>query len=100
MNRLRFARNALRRKAPTPLGALARGLIAGALGAAAQSAFFKIVKAPAPTRPPRGEGKPEGDDVSALEAVAERTVEGLMKRELDGEQKPRSASLIHVAFGA
>ena len=102
MNRLRLVRAALRRKAPSPLGALGRGLLAGAIGAGAQSLFFVLTKrwTPQPTRLPEGEGKPEGNDVSALEAVAGRTVEGLMKRTLDPEQKPRVAGAIHYLFGA
>ncbi len=100
MNRLRIVQAALRRKAPSPLGALARGLIAGAIGAGAQSIFFKLVRSPPPSRPPEGEGKPEGDDVSALQAMAGRTVEGLMKRPLPPEAKARVASAIHYLFGA
>ena len=97
MNRLRLWRYALRRKAPSPLGALGRGLLAGAIGAGAQSVFFKLVKAPPPTKPPPGEGKPEGNDVTALEAVSGR-LEGLTGRDLG--DKSRVASAIHYLFGA
>jgi hypothetical protein len=97
MNRLRLARYALRRKAPTPLGAFARGLLAGAIGAGAQSLFFKLVKAPRRTRLPEGVGKPEGDDVPALHALASR-LEGLTGRDLG--DKARVATAIHVLFGA
>ena len=102
MNRLRLARFALRKKAPSPLGALARGMIAGAAGAGAQSLFFALTRRwmPKPSRPPEGEGKPEGDDVPALQAMAARTVEGLMKRPLSDSAKPRVASAIHYLFGA
>lgn len=97
MNRLRLARYALRRKSPTPLGAVARGFVAGAIGSGVQSLFFKLVKAPKPTRLPEGEGKPEGNDVSALQAVATR-LEGMTRRDLG--DKSRVASAIHVLFGA
>ena len=100
MNRVRILKAAMRKKAPSPLGALARGMIAGAVGAGAQSIFFKLVKAPPPSKPPAGEGKPEGDDTSALQAMAGRTVEGLMKRPLPDEAKPGVASAIHYLFGA
>ncbi|TMA25941.1 MAG: hypothetical protein E6J78_15955 [Deltaproteobacteria bacterium] len=103
MNRLFLLRQALRRKAPSPLGALARGLIAGAAGAAAQSLFFKLTEKwrPEPTRLPRGEGKPEGDEVSNLEAVASRVGEGLMKRgPLSDEQRSRAGRVLHYLYGA
>src|SRR5690242_10930869 len=100
MNRVRLVKAAMRRKAPTPMGALVRGLIAGAIGAGAQSLFFKLLKAPPQSRPPEGEGKPEGDDVSALQAMAERTTAGLMKRPVPETAKPKIAGAIHVLFGA
>lgn len=100
MNRVWLAKAALRKKAPTPMGALFRGLIAGAIGAGAQSLFFKLVKAPRQSKPPPGEGKPEGDDVSALQAMAERTTADLLKRPAPESAKPKIATAIHVLFGA
>ena len=103
MKRIRLLRAAVRRKAPSPLGALARGLVAGAAGAGAQSLFFALTKkwAPKTPPPPPGEGKPEGEDVSSLEAVATRLAGGMMKRgPLPPEQKARAASAVHYLFGA
>ena len=103
MNRLRVLRAALERKAPSPLGALARGMIAGVIGAGAQSVFFALTRrwTPKPTRLPPGVGKPEGNDVSSLEAVATRVSEGLMKRgPLSEKQRSVGASAIHYLFGA
>ena len=85
------------------MGALARGLLAGAAGAAAQSLFFKLTRkwAPEPTRLQAKEGKPEGDEVSALEAIGTRVGEGLMKRgPMTDEQRSAAAGAIHYAFGA
>jgi hypothetical protein len=105
MNRLQIARAALKRKSPTPLGALARGLIAGAAGAAAQSLFFSATRrwAPEPSKVPPGQGKPERQarKESNLETVARRTVQDLMKRgPLDAARKQRAASAVHYFFGA
>src|ERR1700687_3380055 len=105
MNRLRMLRAAARRKRPTPLGALWRGLVAGAIGAGAQSLFFMATKrwAPRPTELPPGAAKPEpqAQKESGLETVARRFVEGFMQRgPLSPEQKKRLAGAAHHAFGA
>ena len=92
MKRLRLIREAMRSRKPTPLGSLWRGLVAGAAGSAAQSLFFKLVKAPEPSHP---------RDESSLQIVGRRLVEDMMKREpLQPEQKAKLASAIHYAFGA
>jgi hypothetical protein len=105
MNRLGFLRAAVRRKSPAPIGALARGMVAGALGAAAQSIFFTATKrwAPEPTSVPKGLGKPEpeAEEESSLQTVARRTVEGLMRRDpLGDEEKAAAGKAIHYLFGA
>lgn len=105
MKRLQMARAALRRKAPTPLGALARGLIAGAAGAWAQNLFFKATRRwmPQPTRLPKELQKPEPEaqQENSLETVARRTVEGLMQRgPIAPETKSAAASAVHYGFGA
>lgn len=105
MNRLRMARAAFRRKAPSPLGAVARGLVAGAVGAGAQSLFFLATKrlAPTPTKLPRALQKPEAKakNESSPETVARRTVDGLMQRgPLSPEAKSRAGRAVHYLFGA
>lgn len=103
MTRLRLLRAALQKKSPTPLGAFARGLVAGVAGAAVQSLFFKLTQrwAPEPTRLAPKEGKPEGNDVSPLQAIGTRLGEGLMKRgPMTDEQKAAAAGAVHYAFGA
>jgi len=105
MRRVRLLREAMRKKAPTPLGALWRGMIAGALGAGAQSLLFKLTAKwrPEPTRIPPELGKPERQarGETSLQTVARRTVEGLMQRgPLTAEQKDLAASVIHSLFGA
>lgn len=85
----------------TPLGALWRGLIAGAVGSAAQSLFFAATKKIAPSgssssfQPP----EPEQESEQATETVARRAVEGLMQRELPIE-KAMAGQAVHYAFGA
>jgi hypothetical protein len=85
-----------------PLGALVRGLAAGALGSAVQSQFFKAtasITPPTPDvfRPPEPVQKQE----SSTETVARRAVEQLAKAgELSDEQKRRGGELVHYAFGA
>ena len=105
MNRLRLYRVALRRKAPTPVGAFVRGLAAGALGAAAQSLFFAATRrwAPTPTKLPRHPRKPEqkAQSESSVQTVARRAVEGLMKRgPLEEADKARAGTAVHYLFGA
>jgi hypothetical protein len=105
MKRMQMARAAFRRKAPSPLGALARGLIAGAIGAGAQSLFFAATRRWMPEKtslPPeldRPEAEAKGENL--LATVARRTVEGLMQRgPLTSEGKTAAASAVHYLFGA
>lgn len=105
MKRLLMARAALRPKAPSPLGALARGLVAGAIGAGVQSLFFRATQrwAPAPTKLPRQLQKPEpqAQAESPLQTAARRTVEGLMQRgPLPEEAKAAAGTAVHYLFGA
>lgn len=90
-------------KRTTPLGALVRGLAAGAAGAAAQSLFFELTRAFAPHGRPDGWLPPEAAqrDEKATETVARRFVEGMMQRgPLDEEAKARGAKAVHYALGA
>lgn len=105
MNRLKIARAALRNKSPSPLGALLRGMVAGAIGAGFQSLFFKATArwSPPPTRLPKELQKPErqAQKESSLQTVARRTVEGLMKRgPLSEESKTAAGTAVHYLFGA
>ena len=104
-NRLRIGRALSRSRAPSPFGALLRGMAAGVIGAGLQSLFFKATAQllPKPTQlpPELGKPEPEAQKESSLETVARRWVEGLMQRgPLEGEQKARAASVVHYAFGA
>src|SRR5438105_3649277 len=82
--RLRTLRAVATPKKPTPLGALGRGLVAGAIGAGAQSLFFLATKRwmPKPTKVPRALSKPEPQAIgeSSLETIARRTLDGMMQR--------------------
>lgn len=87
---------------PTPLGALVRGLVAGALGSAAQDLFFKATAKLAPATPKGAFAPPEREqrDENATETVARRFVELLMQRPLSAEGKAKGATIVHYAFGA
>jgi hypothetical protein len=90
-------------KHTTPLGAFVRGLAAGCVGSAAQSAFFELTKSIAPHGSAAGFSPPEAAqrDETGTETVARRFVEGMMQRgPLDAEAKERDARAVHVAFGA
>jgi hypothetical protein len=102
---LRLLRAAAKKKNPSPLGALARGLAAGAIGAGMQSLFFMATRKwmPKPTKVPPELGKPEPEakHESNLETVARRTTEGLMQRgPIDAGTKAAAGSIVHYAFGA
>lgn len=103
--RLRTARALARPRAPSPLGALARGLLAGAAGAGLQSLFFRATRnwTPEPTKVrPEEIGRPSHEQTeSGLEALGHRWVEDLMRRGPIGEvEKRRVASVVHYLFGA
>ncbi len=102
--KLSIAARATRLRRPSPLGVVAKGLLAGAAGAAAQSAFFALTKDRAPKTPsvsPEEGGKPDGQDESSLQTVARRAVEGLALRgPLDEHAKSQLGSAIHYGFGA
>ena len=105
MNHLRMMRAAARRKKPSPLGAVVRGMIAGAIGAGAQALFFKATARwmPKPTRLPKDLQKPEPEakDETPLQTVARRSVEGMMQRgPITAETKDAAGSAIHYLFGA
>lgn len=103
MKRMRVLTQALKSKRPSPIGALWRGLLAGAAGAAAQSLFFRLKPAPEPTKVPPELGKPERQarGETGLETVARRAVEGLAQRGPIGPaSKARLGAAIHYLFGA
>jgi hypothetical protein len=90
---------------PTPLGALARGLAAGAIGAGFQSLFFLATARfrPRPTALPPELGKPEREakDETNPQTVARRAADGLMQRgPIDERSKAALASVVHYGFGA
>lgn len=86
---------------PTPLGALARGILAGASGSAAQDLFFAATKSIAPDAPEGAFTPPEPEQAheSATETVARRAVTQLARRELP-IAKERAGRVVHYAFGA
>jgi uncharacterized membrane protein YagU involved in acid resistance len=87
---------------PTPLGALARGLAAGALGSAAQDVFFRATRAVTPPTPKDvfTPPDPEQRDETATQTVARRLVAYFMQRPLSPAAKAKGGILVHYAFGA
>lgn len=90
-------------KRTSPLGALARGLAAGAVGSAGQSLFFKLTASFEPKRsagdftPP----EPAQRDERTTETMARRFVEGMMERgPLSEADKARGGKVAHYALGA
>ncbi len=103
MNHLRMLRAAARRKSPSPLGAVVRGMIAGAIGAGVQSLFFKATARwkPKPTRLPEELQTPDAQEESPLQTVARRSLEGLMQRgPVAPETTAAAGSAVHYLFGA
>jgi hypothetical protein len=88
-------------KRMTPLGALARGLAAGAVGSAGQSLFFKLTAVVTPRSSASAFTPPElaQRDERISETVARRFVEGMMGRgPLDEVAKKRGAQVVHYAL--
>jgi hypothetical protein len=86
----------------TPIGALARGFLAGMAGAAAQTLFFRTTARIAPPAPEGAFEPPELEQHAEqpTETVARRLVERFMARgPLDAEKKRRLAAAVHYAFG-
>ena len=84
----------------SPLGALLRGLAAGALASAAQEVFFRATGKLAPA-PPEGvfePPEPEQATEPPTETVARRAAE-LTRRELPIDQR-HAGRMVHYAFGS
>lgn len=91
------------RRGITPLGAVTRGLAAGAAGAGFQSAFFKATSAITPSPPEDAFDPPEPQqkDETSTQTVARRAVESFAKRGPISEQtKARAGQFVHYGFGA
>ncbi len=91
----------MRRK--TPVRALVEGIIAGAVGTAVQSLFFRASArfTPKPAQDAFAPPEPEQATESALQTVARRLVEGMAQRgPLDGRAKERAGRAVQYGFGA
>jgi hypothetical protein len=89
-------------RAPTPLGSLGRGFIAGTVGAGVQTLFFQATASVMPKPPKDAFQPPESEQNSEMgpETIARRVVEKLMVRgPLGKEQKQRLGGLVHFGFG-
>lgn len=85
----------------TPLGAVARGLVAGAAGSLVQTAFFRATARLAPPTPEGIFSPPEEMQLEeeVTQTVARRVVEGLMHRG-PIRDKPRAGEVVHYAYSA
>jgi hypothetical protein len=80
---------------PTPLGAIARGLLAGAGGTAAMTAYQTAISN-------GDDGKSSGDpwkDAPAPAKVAKRILEGVFHREVSPAQIPLLTNAMHWSYG-
>jgi hypothetical protein len=87
----------------TPMGALLRGLAAGAAGSAVQSGFFKLAAPITPTNPEGVFVPPEEQQKSesSPETVARRGFEQFAQGSaLSKEAKARGGQIVHFGFGA
>jgi hypothetical protein len=89
---------------PTPIGAIARGLIAGAIGTAAMDAFLfaRYRRGGGESRFAAWElssGLSSWDDAPAPALVGKRIVEGLFELELPAERAPLVNNVMHWGYG-
>lgn len=90
------------KQAMTPLGAVTRGLVAGAVGAGVQSGFFRLTASITP-KTPEGVFDPperEQENETATQTVARRATEFSGRRPPSEKTKARGAQLVHYGFGA
>lgn len=85
----------------TPLGALARGVVAGAVGSAVQTLFFRATRRITPSSPEGVFQPPEEEqrEEQATQTVARRFVEDFVQRG-PLRDKERGGKIVHEAFGA
>jgi hypothetical protein len=87
---------------PTPLGAVARGLLAGAAGTAAMTGLQELSSRLWPSGGGGGDGEPPQDpweQASAPAKVARRVIEGVFEREAPPEWIPALTHGMHWAYG-
>lgn len=85
----------------TPLGAVVRGVVAGAVGSAVQTLFARATSRIAPSSPEGVFQPPEEEQQreQATQTVARRFVEDLVQRG-PLRDKERGGAIVHEAFGA
>lgn len=85
----------------TMTGALLRGLMAGAIGAEAQTLFFRVTSGIAPPTPKEAFQPPESvqEHETPTVTVARRIVEGLV-RAGPLEKRSLAGQIVHVGYGA
>jgi uncharacterized membrane protein YagU involved in acid resistance len=90
------------KKKISPLGALVRGAIAGAVGSAVQSWFFRTTASLQPGKTGKEFDPPEFQQKKEMETetVARRLVENFAQRTLTRSQEATGGNLVHYAFGS
>lgn len=92
-------------RGPSPLGALVKGLVAGAVGAFLQNQFYKLTER-AGLKPdgrrvgPEEGGKPEPEQEDTFESAANRFAAAADRGPLAGDAKKAGGAAVHYLFGA
>ncbi len=87
----------------TPLGAVARGVVAGAVGTAAMTAWQKLSARLQQSSPEDPDADSQGSDpwesAPAPAQVAKRLIEGLFQREVGADKIPMLTHVTHWGYG-
>jgi hypothetical protein len=89
---------------PTPLGAIGRGLLAGAVGTAAMTAWQELASKLRGSGDEAGEGSAEGpkdpwEDAPAPAKVAKRVAEGVFGKRIPPEDVGLVSEAMHWGYG-
>jgi hypothetical protein len=89
------------RRTPSPIGALARGLVAGAVGTAAMTGYQALVARARSGGDDDGqqESRDPWEEAPAPAKVARRLIEGLLRREVPPERIGLLSTVTHWAYG-
>jgi hypothetical protein len=84
---------------PTPLGAIARGLLAGVAGTGAMTAYQKALSRASNDESDDTPSEDPWQDAPAPAQVAKRVLEGVFHVEVTPAQIPLLANVMHWAYG-
>jgi hypothetical protein len=91
-------------RTPSPLGAVARGLVAGVVGTAAMTAWQELSGRLESSGKSGGQGEGDGtgdpwEGAPAPAVVARRVLEGVFRQEVSAERIPLLTHLMHWGYG-